>query len=243
MSRSSQFQPGKPIRGGVPICFPWFGPRAGDPQSPPHGFARLMTWQIDSIIADEAKGVEITLSLASNETTRSRWPADFLARHIVTVGKSLEMRLEIENRSKAPIQFEEALHTYLTVGDIKQVNVEGLAGKQYIDKVDGAKQKPQSDPLIRFTGETDRVYLDTIDACIVHDPVLNRRIEISKSGSNATVVWNPWINKAKAMADFEDEEWMSMVCVETANVAKHAITLEPGTSHTMLARVQAWPNT
>lgn len=240
MSQSSMFEPGKPIRGGVPVCFPWFGPRASDPKSPAHGFARLSTWKIDSIRADPSKRVEIALSLAASDATRAFWPVDFAARHLITVGESLEMRLEVQNRSGESIQFEEALHTYLTVGDIKQVSVEGLGGKQFIDKVDGAKQKTQSDPLIRFTGETDRVYLDTTDTCIVHDPAMHRRIEVSKSGSNATVVWNPWINKAKAMPDFGDQEWPGMVCVETANVGKLQISLAAGSTHTMMAKIQSW---
>lgn len=242
MSQSSMFEENKPIRGGVPICFPWFGPRASDPKSPAHGFARLNKWEIESTRNEGANRAEIVLRLLPNDFSRALWPANFSIRHKITVDQALTMSLEVQNASAEQISIEEALHTYLTVGDIKQVSVEGLGGKQFIDKVDGAKTKDQTDPLIRFTGETDRVYLDTTDTCIVHDPVLKRRIEVSKSGSKATVVWNPWINKAKAMPDFGDEEWPGMVCVETANVGKHALTLAAGTSHTMTAKVQAWPS-
>lgn len=239
MSQSSWFEAKKPIRGGVPICFPWFGPRAGDPKSPAHGFARLLPWEIESV-QRHGERIQITLKLQSSAATREYWPAEFTARHIITIDQALEMKLEVINNSNSPIQFEEALHTYLAAGDSRQVTVEGLGGTQYIDKVDGAKTKQQTDPLIRFTGETDRVYLNTTSRCTVHDPVLKRRIEISKSGSAATVVWNPWINKAKAMPDFGDEEWPGMLCVETANVARHAITLEPNATHVMTAKVEAW---
>lgn len=242
MSKSSQFAPGKPIRGGVPICLPWFGPKQDDPKAPAHGFARLRDWEIESIKAFASKHVVVSLVLKTDEASRQIWPHDIVARHTITVDQSLQMQLEVQNISRDKIRIEEALHTYLTVGDIKQVSVEGLGGRQFIDKVDGAKIKEQGDPQIRFTGETDRVYLDTQSTCIIHDPVLNRRIEISKTGSNATVVWNPWINKAKAMPDFGDDEWPGMVCVETANASQHALELEPGDTHTMTAMVRAWPN-
>jgi glucose-6-phosphate 1-epimerase len=237
MSQSSMFEPGKPIRGGVPVCFPWFGPRKDDPKSPAHGFARLREWAIESI-SHKGNDVVVALVLASDESTRSIWPFDFVARHTITIGSALRMRLEVQNKSAGPIRFEEALHTYFTVGDVKQISIEGLAGTKYIDKVDGAKTKDQVDPQIRFTGETDRVYLDTKATCVINDPVMKRRIEISKSGSNATVVWNPWINKSKAMPDFGDDEWPGMVCVETANAAQHAMELPAGKTHSMTASIR-----
>jgi glucose-6-phosphate 1-epimerase len=238
MSQKSLYQPGKPIRGGVPICFPWFGPRQDDPKAPAHGFARVLDWNIDSISRSSAGAVVVTLSLKSDDATRAIWPADFVARHIITIASTLQMRLDVQNASQQPIRFEEALHTYFTVGDIRQTTVDGLVGSTYIDKVAAMQMKQQSDPLIRFEGETDRVYLDTQATCVIHDPVMNRRIEVSKSGSNATVVWNPWIAKSKAMPDFGDEEWPGMVCVETVNAAKHAVELAPGAMHSMTQRVR-----
>lgn len=236
MSKSSWFEPGKPIRGGVPICFPWFGPRQADPKSPAHGFARLREWTIESI-EHAGTSVTITLQLKSDEQTRAAWPFDFVAKHVITVDSSLEMKLIVENTSREPIGFEEALHTYFTVGDVKQISIEGLKGVGYLDKVDAAKPKQQIDPLIKFTGETDRPYLNTESTCIIHDPSMKRKIEVAKSGSRATVVWNPWINKAKAMPDFGDEEWPGMVCVETANVGDYTIKLAPGAKHEMVARI------
>lgn len=239
MSRSSWFEPGKPIRGGVPICFPWFGPRANDPKSPAHGSARLREWTIDSIAKGSAGEVVIALSLRTDAATRALWPHDVTLRHVITIAAGLTMQLEVANTSQASIRFEEALHTYLTVGDVKQISLEGLGGTTYLDKAGGAMQRvQQSDPIIRFTGETDRVYFDTQATCVVTDPALKRKIEIAKSGSNATVVWNPWIAKAKAMPDFGDDEWPGMVCVETVNAMQHAVELAPAAKHTMTAMVR-----
>lgn len=238
MSAKSHFELGKPIRGGVPICFPWFGPRAGDPAAPVHGFARLREWTIESTSTNSNGEVVIVLSLKSDDATRKIWPADFTARHVITFGSALQMKLEIRNTGGKPIQFEEALHTYIAVGDIRQTTVEGLAGTSYLDKVAQPQIRRQDDPIIRFAGETDRIYLDTQSTCIVFDPVFDRRIEIAKSGSDATVVWNPWINKSKAMPDFGDDEWPGMLCVETVNANKHVVELAPDAAHTMTATVR-----
>jgi D-hexose-6-phosphate mutarotase len=238
MSGQSMFQDGKPIRGGVPICFPWFGPRAGDPKAPPHGFARLHDWSLDSVAQTPDRDVVVTMSLRSDDATRALWPFDFIARHVVTFGPALEMKLEIRNTSQKSIRFDEALHTYFAVGDVRQATVEGLGGATYVDKAGEVRTLQQTDPLIRFTGETDRVYLDTQATCIINDPVMNRRIEVTKTGSNATVVWNPWITKSKAMPDFGDDEWPGMVCVETVNALKLAVDLAPGATHVMSQRVR-----
>jgi glucose-6-phosphate 1-epimerase len=237
MSRKSLFQPGKAIRGGVPVCFPWFGPKKDDPKSPVHGFARLREWHLDSTELTDGGDVVISMSLKSDEATRAIWPADFVAKHVVTVSTSLRMQYDVTNTSAQPIRFEEALHTYFTVGAVNQTTVEGLGGTTYLDKAAG-ETRQQTDPLIRFSGETDRVYFDTQATCIINDPVMNRRIEVSKTGSNATVVWNPWIAKAKAMSDFGDDEWPGMVCVETVNALKNSVELAPGATHSMTVGVR-----
>jgi D-hexose-6-phosphate mutarotase len=236
MSTLSLFQPGKPIRGGVPICFPWFGPKANDPKAPAHGFARLMEWNVDSVTALK-NGASVVLSLSSSPQTKALWPADFSAKYTVTVADQLTLSFAVTNTGTTPAKFEEALHTYLSIGGIETLSIEGLANTTYLDKINGAARTPQDDPLIRFTAETDRVYLDTQSACTVRDPALGRQIRIKKTGSNATVIWNPWINKAKAMPDFGDAEWPAMVCVETCNVADHAVNLAPGATHTMTATI------
>ena len=235
MSGASQFAADKAIRGGVPICFPWFGPKKDDAKAPAHGFARLKQWGVESAKKTDDGGVQIVLALASDESTCALWPGEFLARYTVTFGKQLRLTLEVRNTGRESITFEEALHTYLSVADIRQVRVEGLGGTEYIDKVQGGKRVAQGAEPVTFTGETDRIYLKTQSTCVVHDAVGGRAISVGKSGSDTTVVWNPWIAKAKAMGDFGDDEWPTMVCIETCNVADFAVTLAAGASHLMEA--------
>jgi D-hexose-6-phosphate mutarotase len=241
MGAASMFAAGKPIRGGVPICFPWFGPKKDDPKAPAHGFARLREWSIESSAKADDGSVQLVLALSSDDETRSAWPFDFAARFTVVVGAELRMTLEIRNGGDKPFTFEEALHSYLSVGDIRQVSIEGLAATDYLDKAGGGppvRRKQGAEP-ITFSGETDRVYLNTRATCVAHDVAGARNISVAKSGSDATVVWNPWIAKAKAMADFGDDEWPSMLCIETANVTDCAITLPPGQRRTMSAVISA----
>jgi len=238
MSAASNFAAGKAIRGGVPIIFPWFGAREGYPQSPAHGFARTMPWNVINCDKRPDGACALTLELVSSNLTRETWPYDFALRFTIAAEKTLTMTLTVTNTGAVPFRFEEALHTYLAIGDIRNASITGLAGVTYIDKVDGFKRKQQGPEPIVITGETDRVYLATQAECTVNDPVWGRKIVVAKENSDATVVWNPWIAKAKAMGDFGDDEWPGMVCVETCNVADHAVTLEPGKTHAMTARIE-----
>lgn len=238
MSAKSWYEPGKPIRGGVPVIFPWFGPRAGHPESPNHGFARLRSWKIVAIEPGQNGSVTATLALRSDEQTRAAWPHDFDLHFSLTVGRSLQMALEVRNTGREAFTFDEALHTYFTVGDIRRASVHGLAGASFLGKAEGNARATQGSEPITFTGETDRIYFNTRAACTLEDPVLGRRIVVAKSGSEATVVWNPWITKAKAMPDFGDDEWPGMVCVETVNAMDNAVRLEAGQSHVMTAEIQ-----
>jgi D-hexose-6-phosphate mutarotase len=240
MSDSSYFSPGKPLRGGVPVIFPWFGAKAGDPAAPSHGFARITPWDVESLSSNSAGEVRAVFRLASSAATMSDWPHDFVLRHIVIVGHSLEMILEVENRSEEPFAFEEALHTYLRVMDIHQVAIRGLEGAQYLDKVDGAQRKAQGTSPVRFVSETDRVYLNTTKTCVMEDLAGRRSVAVEKDGSSTTVVWNPWITKSAALKDFGDDEWLEMVCIETANAADNFVTVAPGKTHEMraLLRIQ-----
>jgi glucose-6-phosphate 1-epimerase len=239
MSRESYFEPGKPLRGGVPICFPWFGPNASDPKAPGHGFARLREWTLIEATEVADGTVTLALELASDPALEPAlsplWPHAFRAIHRITIGSTLTMALEVTNTGTDPLTFEEALHTYFAVRDVREVTVTGLEQTDYLDKVTGFDRKNQGRDPIRFIGETDRVYLKTTADCVIHDPGTGRRITIRKTGSDASVVWNPWIDKARAMPDFGDDEWPEMVCVETCNVNVHARTLKPGDSHTMTA--------
>ena len=246
LSGKSLFEVGKPIRGGVPICFPWFGPRQDGRPGPGHGFARLAEWELTGAEMASDGAVEINLRFASNAATREQWDGDFELNYRVRVGAALGLELRVRNASSRPIRIEEALHTYLAVSDVRQVSLEGLAGTTYSDRVGPSPQQGGSVPAggtphteiegaaaIRIMAETDRIYLNTRSACVVDDPGWQRRLVVEKTGSDATVVWNPWIAKAKAMPDFGDDEWPAMLCLETCNVHEHAVTIAPGQSHAM----------
>jgi glucose-6-phosphate 1-epimerase len=237
-SPRSAFAPGRAIRGGVPVIFPWFGPHPDDPRAPEHGFARVLDWEVESAAA-EGDGVVVTFALTPDETTRARWPHAFRLRHRVRVGAALELTLSVENLSPDPFTFQEALHTYIRVGDAEAAAVQGLEGTAYIDKADGLARKREGRGPVRLRGLTDRVYLDTDRTCAVDDPALRRTVRIEKRGSRTTVLWNPGPEKAAAMADLGPDAWRSMLCVETANAADNAVRLAPGERHEMSARVTA----
>jgi len=241
LSAHSWFDAVKPIRGGVPIVFPWFGRLAGDASAPAHGFARLAEWRMESTAQAADGSVTLALRLGEADATHAAWPHEYELRYRISVGSTLEIALDVKNHGTRTISFEEALHTYLAVSDVRQVLISGLAGTQYLDKTDGARRRTQGTEPIRITNETDRVHLNTKTTCIVDDPAGDRRLVVEKSGSDVTVVWNPWIAKAHAMPDFGDTEWPRMLCIETGNAADHAVTLPPGRVHTMRATIRSAP--
>ena len=237
VSKQSHFASGKPIRGGVPVCFPWFAANNGNPALPAHGFVRAADWSVDSLEETPDGEIRAVFAFSDSDFTRALWPHAFRIRYTVEVGRSLRMRLSVENTDSEPFSFEAALHTYIRVADVRSVTVSGLEETEYIDKVDGGARKRQSDQPLRFHAETDRVFLDTPAACEVDDPGLNRRVSVSKTGSLTTVVWNPWVAKAAAMADFGDSEWPKMLCIETANAGENAVSSRPGETHEMTATI------
>lgn len=243
LSGRSRFDATAAIRGGVPVIFPWFGARAGAPAAPAHGFARTAEWGVESVERGGDGGVTavLRLTLTPDAAARAAWPPDFVLRHRVRVGRALEMTLEVENRSSGPLEFEEALHTYLVVGDVREVTVTGLAGTGYIDKTAGMARKVQDPAPLRLTAETDSVYLGTRATCVLDDPRGGRRIVVEKDGSASTVVWNPWATKAKALSDLGDEEWLRFICIETANAAEDRVALAPGRQHAMRATLRVEP--
>jgi glucose-6-phosphate 1-epimerase len=235
VSSSSRWEAGRAIRGGVPICFPWFGNKADDPGAPPHGFVRTTAWQLESIVR-AGDAVTVSMSTQSNDATKKWWPADFHLIHRVTFGSALNLELVARNTGATSLRFEEALHSYFRVGDIAKTRLQGLNTVHYLDKTDLNRKKIQQGPIV-IVSETDRVYLNTKGTIEVEDHSLARRIDVAKENSFTTVVWNPWVEKAKALTDFGDAEWMQMVCVETSNVADFAVELAPGQQHKMQAIV------
>jgi glucose-6-phosphate 1-epimerase len=235
VGQQSRWEPGRAIRGGVPICFPWFGNKAGDPDAPAHGLVRTRAWRLESI-APGRDGLTVTMAIDSDADTRRWWPADFHLVHHVTLGSTLRLELVVTNTGATPLRFEEALHAYHRVGQIADARVHGLDGIRYLDKTDSNHEKTQQGALA-IDSETDRVFLNTRGAIEIDDPVLGRRIRIAKEHSLATVVWNPWVRRARALPDLMDDEWTQFICVETANVSAFAIELAPGEQHTMTALV------
>jgi glucose-6-phosphate 1-epimerase len=235
-SSQSRFTAGRPIRGGVPIVFPWFGSHPSDPRAPDHGFARILEWSVEAV---ETAGTTVTLvlGLSASSTVHATWPYGFGLRYRVTVGATLDLTLEVENRSGEAITFEEALHTYCRVGDVEKVTVHGLDGVTYIDKADGMRRKVEGAGGIRIRNLTDRIYLGTRARCVLHDPSWGRRLLVDKEGSGTTVLWNPGRETARNMADLGEAEWRSMLCIETANTADNAVRLAADERHLMRARI------
>ena len=231
VSAASRWEAGRAIRGGIPVCFPWFGNKAGDPTAPAHGFVRSKGWTLDAIDQTDA-GVVVRVATESDEQTQAQWPFDFRLVLRATFGESLNLALEVSNTGTTPQTIEEALHTYYTIGDATTVRVTGLDGAHYLDKVDSGRERVQAQD-ITVTAETDRVYVNTASAVDIDDPTLRRRIRVDKARSQSTIVWNPWIEKARAMADLQDDDWTRLICVETANVSPDAVTLQPGGQHVM----------
>ena len=229
-SARSFFAPGKPIRGGVPIVFPWFGPRGGGLDGPMHGYARTAGWIAESTCVRDDGAVELHLSLPPVDAFR-------LSFH-VAIGTQLEMELEVQNTSSGELTFEEALHTYFAVGDIHQVSLTGLEGTAYIDKADNFLRKRCPDAPIRIDRYTDQVHVNTAATCVIDDPAWARRIVIEKTGSNTTVVWNPWFDKTPSFPDMDPSEWSGMLCVETANAGENAVHLAGGETHRMRAAIR-----
>ncbi len=235
VSSQSRWDSEHAIRGGVPICFPWFGGKADDPKAPAHGFVRAKAWQIESI-AQAGGAVTVSMFTASDEGTKKWWPAEFRLVHRATFGPELSLELVMTNTGKTPLRFEEALHAYFRVGDIEQARVRGLDGIAYLDKTDSGRGKTQQGEIV-ISSETDRVYLNTSSAIELDDPAGRRRTRVTKENSRTTVVWNPWIGKARSFPDFGDEEWRGMICIESSNVGDFAVELAPGGQHSMKAVV------
>lgn len=235
LSEQSRFQKDAPIRGGIPIIFPWFGKPEG--RTTQHGFARIRTWELVEVSKQTDGSMIVHLSLPVS--------AELLAvtvDYYVTVGKTLSAELVVTNFSDREFPCENCLHTYFTIGDINQVSVTGLQGVEYLDSVEGRLRKQEMADAIRFTGEVDRVYLHTPHTTEIRDAALRRVIRVEKEGSLSTVVWNPWIAKAKAMADFGDSEYQRMVCVESGNCVADSLKLAPGAENRLKIKLSSAPN-
>jgi D-hexose-6-phosphate mutarotase len=237
MSQLSQFAAGAPIRGGIPIVFPWFGPREG---MPTHGFARQQDWELREIA--QRPGGAVALRLGLPDSPEAALLPKFSVELVVTFGDTLQAELIVTNTSPADeLTFESCFHTYFDVGDIHSASIAGLKGVDYIDRCDKLARKTEQCDQIKITQEVDRLYPNTTGTTEILDPTLKRRIRIEKAGSLSTVVWNPWIAKSQRMPDFGDEEYLKMLCVESGNVDDDSVTLAPGKSSCLKIELSELP--
>jgi len=234
MSPVATLARGKSIRGGVPICWPWFGPHASEPSFPGHGFARTVAW--DVVGTESLDGGSTRISFRIAECRRDQWPCEASAEMHMVIGRELELELVTINENDEVLTVGDALHTYFNVGDANSISIVGLDGCDYIDKVDDSTRKAQQGD-VTIASEIDRIYLDDGQDVVIDDPVTGRRIRIEKRGSRSTIVWNPWLDKCKKMGDFgSDDGYLGMVCVESANAAEDVVELTPGESHQLWVR-------
>ena len=226
----------QPLRGGVPVCWPWFGPHPRDPGKPSHGFVRTRYWSLVSTGSND-QFTELLLQTATTPADHDLWPFEAEVTLRICAGATLRLDLTTRNTGTSPFELTEALHSYFRVADIADVEVEGFDHLEYLDKVDAYARKRQAG-LITIGGEVDRIYLGHTGPAVIRDAALGRAIVVTKSGSTSTVVWNPWEKRALELGDLGTDGYRHMVCVETANAGDDIISLAPGDQHTLTAEFQ-----
>lgn len=235
MSSDAELVPGKPIRGGIPICWPWFGPHPSLAGAPAHGFARLKDWKLQSA-TESPSGVTLEFALQAALGEIEYWPHSFSLRCVVQIGAELEVILHMENTDSQPWQMSAALHTYITVKDISETSVRGLHCTEFVEGRLSPEKRRQSGPVL-FNGEVDRLYASD-SAVEVEDRAGGRTLIVEKQGSRSTVVWNPWIEKSKRLVDLPDDAYFGFLCVESANAGEDIISLLPGEVHSLSTRLR-----
>lgn len=230
LSPEARYVRGKSLRGGIPVCWPWFGSHPREPTLPGHGYARTLEWDVIDIEAMNDGRTRLLFRLPEHESMRHFWPHKAVLECSIIVGETLEIALRTRNMQDEALSLTEALHCYFEIGDISKVRLYGLEDTEYLDKVDGGQRKLQQG-LVMIDGEVDRVYLGTRAECIIEDPVLRRNIHICKQGSNSTVVWNPWAEKASKLGDMGEDGYRHMLCVESGNAVEDVVSIASGESH------------
>ncbi len=228
--------PDQALRGGVPVCWPWFGPHPVDPALPNHGFVRTRLWTVAGS-ASNTQSTELTLKTETTPADFSLWPHPAEVSLRIIAGATLRLALTTRNTGSKAFELTQALHSYFHVANISQVEVEGFDGLDYLDKTDAYARKRQRGP-ITIGGEVDRIYLGHTGPAVIRDAALGRAIIITKSGSTSSVVWNPWEERAKQFGDLGADGYRRMLCVETANAGEDVVRIEPGAQHTLTAEFQ-----
>jgi len=234
VSDQAYYEDGKAIKGGIPVCWPWFGADPDDQGKPAHGFVRNRQWEVSSSEALADGSTKVVMSLVDTDETRKIWPHPFRLDIEITVGDSLKIELVTHNNDDKSVTISQALHSYFHVGDISKVAVLGLDGTEYLDKVADPARKTQTGPVI-IDGEVDRIYTGVTGELVIDDASLGRKIRITSSGCSTAVVWNPWIAIAASMGDLGDSDYRKMLCVETANAGPETVTIPAGGEYRLAA--------
>ena len=232
VSSADDYQPGNGIRGGVPVCWPWFG-MSNQANFPQHGFARTRIWTLESVEMRNQL-VDLRFSLAISEEDKIFWPHHTQVNVLFTLGETLSISLVNTNLGDVPVTLTQALHSYFPIEDIHQLKATGFSGAQYIEFSEGPY--PQTTDDVLFDRETDRVYTNLGPVQHLHTP--KGVIEVSRENSHSAVLWNPWIEKSTRLARFNDDDYLTMVCLEAANVLEDKLTLAPGESHSLVTHIR-----
>jgi len=238
VSKLAKFTPGKAIRGGVPICWPWFGAHPSQTSLPGHGYARITPWELKSVETLANGTTELNLSLGKSDLSKLHWQTEVHLELKIAVGDTLEITLTTVNKSDHDVTITEGLHTYFQISDIANIRVLGLEGSDYIDLVNQNEVRTQQG-AITFDGELGRIFLNNQLNCVIEDLFFSRRIRIQKNGSKSTAVWNPGLAVASKMDDLGATGWRSMICVESVNALSNFIKLQSMEEHTFYAKYTA----
>ncbi len=233
LSEEAVFSKGKSIRGGIPVCWPWFGSHPDENTFPSHGYARTAEWEVTETKELTDGRTYLGLKL-SQDILKEKYHFDGVDLELqVIVGDTLEMVMISRNGSEKTITIGGAFHTYFNVSNIQNVTIRGLENQTFIDTLDNDQQKKEAEPIL-INAEIDRIYLEDSknnNDCVIEDTGLMRKIRISKKGSYSTVVWNPWIEKSNRLGDMGKDGYKNMVCVETTNAVDDVVSIEPGGEH------------
>ena len=222
-------EPGQPFRGGIPICWPWFSHETDDPAKPQHGFARTRFWELTEA-SSGAANARLLFRLPLDDATRLLFPYSCEVTVEIAIGEKLSVTLKTKNTGTELFQIGGALHTYLSVGDISRVQIEGLTECHYIDKVPEKPVEVFQDKPLKIEEEVDRIYR-SMASVLLRDLHRSRSVFVDKAGSRSTVVWNPWIERSKQIQDLPDRDYKEFVCIEAANAAKDRPTVRPHRTH------------
>ena len=234
LSEQAEYGAGKAIRGGTPICWPWFADDTSGLGRPAHGFARRLLWQVATTLTHDDGSTTIQLKLTSDEITLAVWAHAFELTMEITVGASLTLALTTKNVGEKSMEISQALHTYFNISDAAAISIKDLDNVPYLNKLKDFSQE-QEDGNVTVQGEIDRIYFDVPKTARLFDKGYQREIVINGEGSNTTVVWNPGPETIKSLSDIPATTYQSFICIETANAAKDLITLEQGQSHCLKA--------